>query len=84
MVTTIGTETDVRDLIRDLIALDRDAMAAYEAAIERLDDEGYNKALWSFRDDHARHTQKLAPFLGGGEVPQGRRLQADAQGPAKS
>ena len=63
MVTTVGTESDVRTLIRDLIMLDYDAIAAYEAAIERLDDTGIKKALSSFRDDHVRHTQNLAPFL---------------------
>ena len=71
MVTTIGTETDVGELIRDLIALDYDAIAAYDAAIERLDDAGYKEALASFRDDHQRHTQNLAPFLGGDDVPHG-------------
>ena len=73
MVTTIGTEADVGMLVYDLIALDYDAIAAYEAAIERLDDEGYRRALASFRDDHVRHTQNLAPFLAerGAEVPQG-------------
>ena len=63
MVTTVGTESDVRTLLRDLIMLDYDAIAAYEAAIERLEDAGFKKALSSFRDDHARHTQNLAPFL---------------------
>ena len=73
MVTLVGTESDARSLLYDLIVLDHDAIAAYDAAIRGLSDEGYRKALTSFRDDHVRHTQNLAPFLAqlGGEVPQG-------------
>ena len=71
MVTTIGTESDVGTLTRHLIMLDHDAIAAYETAIERLEDAGFKKALSSFRDDHARHTENLAPFLRqlGDDVP---------------
>lgn len=72
MVTTIGTESDAGKLIYDLISLDYDAVAAYDAAIERLDDEGFKRSLGSFREDHVRHTQNLKPFLEhmGAEVPQ--------------
>lgn len=71
MVTTIGTETRVESLLYDLIQLDYDAIAAYDAAVERLDDAGYRTALQEFRDDHRRHTQNLAPFLRqlGSDVP---------------
>lgn len=71
MVTTIGTEADARTLLRDLILLDYDASAAYDAAIKGLSNEQYRSALSSFRDDHVRHTENLAPFVQqlGGEVP---------------
>ena len=37
MVTTVGTETDIKSLVRDLIILEHDAIAAYETCIEHLD-----------------------------------------------
>jgi uncharacterized protein (TIGR02284 family) len=79
MVTTVGTEDRLTDLITDLIKLDYDAIDAYNAAIERLDNKTFASSLRSFRDDHQRHTQNLKPFLrelGGGEAP--------AKGDAKS
>jgi len=71
MVTTIGRESTVEALLKDLIQLDYDAIAAYDAAIERLDEPAFRNTLTGFRDDHRRHTQNLAPFLRelGAEVP---------------
>jgi hypothetical protein len=37
MVTTVGTESDIRTLVTDFIQLEHDAIAAYETCIERLD-----------------------------------------------
>lgn len=72
MVTTIGNETEAQALLYDLIELDYDAIAAYDAAIDRLEDASQKQALASFREDHVRHTENLAPFLRelGSEVPQ--------------
>lgn len=68
MVTTVGTESNVLDLLEDLIKLDYDAIAAYEAAISRLDDKTFIAEMTAFRDDHVRHTQNLGALLG----PMGR------------
>lgn len=48
------------DQLNQLIHLDFDAIAAYEAAIDRLNSPHYQQSLSGFRDDHKRHTQDLA------------------------
>ena len=37
MATTVGTENDMSKLIEDFAYLERDAIAAYDEAISRLD-----------------------------------------------
>lgn len=78
MVTLVGTETDARTLLRDLILLDHDAIAAYDVAIEGLSNAGYRLALSQFREDHVRHTRNLAPHLQrlGGAVPDAADMKA--------
>jgi uncharacterized protein (TIGR02284 family) len=78
MVTMVGTEADARSLLYDLIALDLDAIAAYDAAIKGLSDAGFRQALTTFREDHVRHTTNLAPFLEqlGGEAPQSADMKS--------
>jgi uncharacterized protein (TIGR02284 family) len=78
MVTMVGTETEARTLLQDLIILDYDAIAAYDAAIEGLSDAAHRQALTEFREDHARHTQNLAPFVRqlGGEAPTGGDMKS--------
>lgn len=73
MATLVGKEDNLEDLLQDLIELDYDAIAAYEAAIERLDNVEYQQKLRGFCEDHRRHTTNLAPFLTrlGEEVPDG-------------
>jgi len=65
MVTTVGHESDLKDLLWDLIRLDYDAIDAYDAAIERLEDSRAREALASFRKDHERHIEDLTPHLSG-------------------
>jgi rubrerythrin len=67
----VGTETEARALLHDLISLDYDAIAAYEVAIKGLSKDEHRHALSAFREDHLRHTKNLAPYLQqlGGEVP---------------
>ena len=59
MVTTVGTASDIIDMLNDLIQLDYDAIQAYEAAIGRIDNSEHQRQLTGFRDDHVRHTQEL-------------------------
>ncbi len=63
MVTTIGTESTMEDLLKDLAQLDFDAAAAYQAAIDRLENAQFKTALSEFRDDHLRHTRDLGECL---------------------
>ena len=70
MVTTVGTESDLVTLLTDLVQLDFDAVDAYQAAIDRLDNPEWRATLASFRDDHLRHTAELGEALRGmGFVP---------------
>ena len=43
-----------------LIALDYDAVGAYEAAINRIDVESLRMSLRGFQQDHERHIQELS------------------------
>lgn len=61
--TEMNTETNRENVIselNDLIALDHDAIAAYEAAIERLDDTSIAKRFEEFKQDHQRHVRDLS------------------------
>ncbi|MBK8907120.1 MAG: ferritin-like domain-containing protein [Rhodospirillales bacterium] len=73
MPTTIGTESDVAALFNDLIKLDHDAIQAYEAAINKLDNAAWKRELTAFRSDHVRHTEELAAVVRdlGQEPPSG-------------
>ena len=59
MVTTVGTGSDIRSLIENFVHLERDALAAYDEAIARLDDPTHKSKIAQFRDDHARHLTEL-------------------------
>lgn len=63
MATLVGTETDLNSLLEKLIELDYDAIEAYEAAIERLDDPTTAAKLNEFKGDHVRHTEDLGKIL---------------------
>lgn len=78
MVTTVGTEKNVHTMVQHLIELDYDAVAAYQAAIDRLENPTFRKRLAEFMADHVRHTQELGRIL----VEAGRT--APTQGDLKS
>jgi uncharacterized protein (TIGR02284 family) len=63
MATTIGTESNVHDLLSDLVQLDYDAVNAYQAAIDRLDNQSFRTALAEFKGDHERHIEDLSAIL---------------------
>jgi uncharacterized protein (TIGR02284 family) len=71
MVTTVGTESSLEDLLKDLVQLDYDAADAYQAAIDRLQDAGFRSALTGFRQDHLRHIEEVGGLLSamGSEPP---------------
>lgn len=63
MVTTVGTEHSLKDLLSDLIQLDFDAASAYQAAIDRIENQSFRTSLSQFREDHLRHTRELGAIL---------------------
>ena len=77
MVTTVGTASDLPKLIEDFIYLERDAIAAYEATIERLEDPAHKAKIEEFRQDHLRHLDELQSLAmrHGADVP----LEGDAK-----
>ncbi|MCY1073341.1 ferritin-like domain-containing protein [Archangium lansingense] len=64
--------------LNNLIALDYDAVGAYEAAINRIDVESLRMRLREFQQDHERHIQDLSRVVVGlGGKP---RTKPDAKG----
>jgi len=63
MATLIGTERPVIDTLNHLLELEFGAAAAYEAAIQRLDDPVARDQLGQFMNDHLRHIQELGHLL---------------------
>ncbi|MCA1940681.1 MAG: ferritin-like domain-containing protein [Caenispirillum bisanense] len=73
MVTTIGKEARLTDLIENLLYLEHDAVAAYEEAVTRIDDGGFKSSLQGFQRDHQRHITDLSSLMRdlGGTPPGG-------------
>lgn len=71
MVTTVGTESTFEKLVQNLLILERDAIAAYDSTIERLDDAGSKAKIAEFKQDHERHVAELTRMAGalGVEAP---------------
>ena len=66
MGSTHGTMTLSQkqcDDLNDLIELDFDAVEAYQAAIERLDDAECRSRLTEFKGDHERHIKDLSALV---------------------
>ncbi|WP_304615571.1 ferritin-like domain-containing protein [Paracoccus sp. (in: a-proteobacteria)] len=72
MATTVGTEDTIRDLVTNLILLERDAIAAYETTISRLTDPALSSQIESFRQDHLQHLDVLTQIAAetGADAPQ--------------
>lgn len=71
MATRIGTEENSITMLEHLIALDYDAIEAYDAAIQRLESERFRQQLVEFRQDHEHHVRELQPIVRelGGDPP---------------
>lgn len=78
MATRVGTEKDPVEMLEHLMALDFDAIEAYSAAIERLENDQWKAQLATFRSDHERHVHELAPLIRdmGGNPPTGPDAKA--------
>ncbi|WP_437579947.1 PA2169 family four-helix-bundle protein [Sorangium sp. So ce887] len=68
---------DVIEVLNDLIQLDRDAIAAYDQAIEACEHAHTREMLARFRDDHGRHVVDLSAHVAslGGIPAQTRDLK---------
>ncbi len=78
MVTTVGTESSLNSLVEDLLLLEHDAIAAYDATIERLENASWKQQVSSFKSDHLRHVQELtqlASSIGANAPKQGDAKQ---------
>ena len=94
MVTMVGNESSIQDLVTNLIYLEHDAIAAYESCIERLDDQALAAKVAEFMGDHEEHVRilnEMARQLGieaptGGDMKQmlttGKIVIADMMGDA--
>ncbi|MCE2993033.1 MAG: DUF892 family protein [Alphaproteobacteria bacterium] len=70
MTTFVGTQKMFIDAVKSLIELDYDAIEAYEAAINRLENEDYKEKLTEFKSDHERHVENLSEVIRShGETP---------------
>lgn len=72
MDTTMDSKHIISD-IGDLIEVDYDAIAAYKAAIDRLDSAEFKTQLTEFMGDHERHVEELGKVVRseGGTPPTG-------------
>lgn len=94
MVTMVGNESSIQDLVTNLIYLEHDAIAAYKSCIERLDDKALAAKVAGFKADHDEHVRVLTEMsrqLGieapaGGDMKQmlttGKIVIADMMGDA--
>lgn len=80
---TAESHEQIIEHLNKLIAVDYDAVAAYEAAIERLEHEPYKQKLSQFLADHRRHIQELTEsvtMLGGSPRTKGDVKQVLTKG----
>jgi rubrerythrin len=59
MTTLVGNEGDIQSLVKNLIYLEHDAIAAYDSCIDRLDDKELSAQIASFKRDHLHHLDVL-------------------------
>ena len=69
MVTTVGTSNDLRTLLKNFIQLERDAIAAYDVTIDKLDNPAFKERIASFRADHERHLAELTDLAVAHDAP---------------
>ena len=65
MVTMVGNETTLGGLVENLLLLEHDAIAAYEQAIQRLENAAFKRKVAEFKADHDRHVRELTELARG-------------------
>lgn len=63
MATSIMNAARLTAELNDLLALDHDALAAYDIAIDGLKNPEYAAQIRRFRQDHERHITELGPLI---------------------
>lgn len=63
MVTFVGTQENFASAVKKLVELNIDSIAAYKAAIDRIENQEYKNKLFEFKADHERHVQSLSTLL---------------------
>jgi len=63
MITKVGTQVKFADAMRELLALEYDAIEAYDVALSRLGSRVYRHKLLDFLEDHKRYIQELSEIL---------------------
>jgi rubrerythrin len=63
MVTTVGTEDQVLDMLDNLLQLDLDARDGYDVVLTRVENEETRATLEDFKADHQRHAGTLAALI---------------------
>lgn len=59
MVTMVGNESSIEKLVKDLLYLEHDAIAAYDSCIKRLEDKTLSAKISEFKQDHLHHVKVL-------------------------
>jgi uncharacterized protein (TIGR02284 family) len=69
----VQKKDSIIEKLTDVVELDYDAIAAYKAAIERLESADYKAKLKEFLSDHERHVRDLSEAIRGmgGNPPKG-------------
>lgn len=62
-MTEVLNSDDIVKNLNDLIELEYDAIAAYQAAIDRLENQAYIDKLASFMHDHVNHIATLSQLV---------------------
>lgn len=63
MTTLVGTQNSFSDAVKALMELDYDAIEAYEAAINRLENQNFINKMEEFKRDHERHVRDLTALI---------------------
>ncbi|MCD6038634.1 MAG: hypothetical protein K0S27_34 [Gammaproteobacteria bacterium] len=73
MATMVGKQDDFTKALQELLELDYDAIEAYEAAINRIEDSNFKSKLSDFKIDHQRHVTEISALLRSrnADVPRG-------------
>ncbi|NWJ27477.1 ferritin-like domain-containing protein [Rhizobium sp. RM] len=59
MVTMVGSESDIIDVVKNLLYMEHDAIAAYDSCIDRLDSRELADQVSSFKQEHLQHVKML-------------------------